>query len=416
MKIEDLYPNPKNPRKISDAQLERLKKSLEAFGDLSGIVFNEVTGHLAGGHQRIKCLPKDAVINITKKYDEPTNQGTVALGHIKINGELFSYRQVRWDEPTELAANVAANKHGGDWGDNLADILLEIDAANIDLSLTGFDEEELKNLMAPVYPVRKCDEDEVPDQVEPKTKLGDLYKLGNHRLLCGDSTNIQHVERLMNGEKADMVYTDPPYGISIVKTGTVGASAKIGFVSPKNAPSSVAKARQYKAIEGDDQPFDPNLILGLGVKTVILWGANHYASKLPDRPQWLIWDKKLESGALDHNNFSDCELAWTNQSALSAKIYRHTWSGMLRKGERKEELKDRVHPTQKPVGLCESVLLDFSKEKESVLDIYGGSGSTLIACEKTNRKCFMMELDPHYCDVIVARWEKYTGEKAELIV
>jgi DNA modification methylase len=264
-------------------------------------------------------------------------------------------------------------------------------------------------------PAEKYDEtkeDDVPEKPEAICKLGQIWKLGDHRLMCGDSTNIEDVEKLMDGQKADMVFTDPPYGISIVN---VGASSKTGFVGAKKAPSQLAKAREYRPVAGDDEPFDPSLTLGLDAKTVILWGANHYASKLPDRPQWLIWDKKLESGSLDHNNFSDCELAWTNQTALSAKIYRHTWAGMLRKGERKEELKDRVHPTQKPVGLCVDVISDFSKENESVLDLFGGSGSTLIACEKIKRKCSIMELDEHYCDVIITRWEEYTGKKAELL-
>lgn len=396
MKIESiplskLVFDPANARKHSQKNLDAIKGSLKRFGQQKPIVVNKDNVVIAG------------------------------------NGTLDAARSLGWKEinvvRTELsgadltAFGIADNRSGelAEWDlDNLGPLLRTLQEDDFDLGSIGFDDKDLAKLMTTKVEPGLTDDDAVPEQVETRCKPGDLWLLGEHRLLCGDSTNVQHVERLMNGEKADMVFTDPPYGISIVKTDTDGISAKVGFVSPTNAPSQVAKAKKYKAIEGDDEPFDPNLILGLGFKTIILWGANHYASRLPDKPQWLIWDKKLESGKLDHNNFSDCELAWTNSDSLSAKIYRHTWAGMLRKGDRNEELKDRVHPTQKPVGLCIEVISDYSKNGHSVLDLYLGSGSTIIACEKTNRKCYGMEIDPHYCDVIIKRWEQYTGKTASL--
>lgn len=142
--------------------------------------------------------------------------------------------------------------------------------------------------------------------------------------------------------------------------------------------------------------------------------ANNFASKLPDNSHWLVWDKKAEKGA-DHNNFSDVELIWTNIDRKSCVIYRYLWSDLLREGSRDIELKERVHPTQKPVGLLIDILNDYSESEDIVLDLFGGSGSTLIACEKLNRKCRMMELDTKYCSVIIERWENLTGKKANKV-
>jgi len=385
---KDLKPHPKNRNLHPSAQIDRLIKILEYQGWRYPIKVSNRSGFITSGHGRNIAALKmklDLVPVSYQDYDSDEQE----YADVQADNAIASW--------SELDLKLI-NNDIGDLGPDFDIDLLGIKDFTLDISEKGF-----------------CDENEIPDKVEPKTKLGDIYKLGNHRLMCGDSTQIYAVEKLMNGEKTDMVFTDPPYGISIVKSDTIGISARVGFVSPRNAPSPFAKARKYKVIEGDDKEFDPTHILNMSAKTKIMWGANHYASKLPDHPQWLVWDKKLESGGLDANNFSDCELAWTNSDKLSTKIYRHIWAGMLRTGDRKEELKDRIHPTQKPVGLCEQIIKDFSKDKETILDIYGGSGSTLIACEKTNRKCFMMEIDPHYCDVIVARWEKYTGQKAELI-
>ena len=384
--IENLKPHPKNRNNHPKDQIKRLAKILDYQGWRYPVKVSKQTGFVTSGHGRIESAKENGWKDVPVSFQD-YETSDMEIADLNADNEI-----ARWADLDLSGLN-----------DDIKDL-----GPDFDIEMLG-----IKNFTIDVVEKGLCDEDEIPEHVQPKTKPGDLYQLGNHRLLCGDSTNIQHVEKLMAGEKADLVFTDPPYGISIVKTGTDGASARVGFVSPKNAPSQVAKAREYRPIEGDGEPFDPNLILGLGIKITILWGANHYASRLPDRPQWLIWDKKLESGELDHNDFSDCELAWTNQSALSAKIYRHTWAGMLRKGNRKEELKDRVHPTQKPVGLCADIIEDFSKPNESVIDLYLGSGSTLIACEKTGRRFFGMEIDPHYVDIIVARWEKFTGKKAE---
>ena len=175
----------------------------------------------------------------------------------------------------------------------------------------------------------------------------------------------------------------------------------------------VVQAKRYKPILNDDKPYDPTILLELNVDSII-WGANNFASKLPDSPKWLVWYKKPMDNA-NNDNFSDVELAWTNIKGKMCKMYHYLWSGLLREGNRKMELKERVHPTQKPVGLLINILNDYSDINNNILDLYGGSGSTLIACEETNRNCYMMELDPYYCQVIINRWEEFTGKKAEKI-
>lgn len=145
-------------------------------------------------------------------------------------------------------------------------------------------------------------------------------------------------------------------------------------------------------------------ILSLGIEKVFLWGANHYCDALPGTACWVVWDKERTG------NYAEAELAWTNLES-PVKIFRHMWNGMIKASEHGE---DRVHPTQKPVALAEWCFKEYGQEGDTVLDLFGGSGSTLIACERTGRKCFMMEIDPGYCDVIIERWEKETGEKAKL--
>ena len=263
-------------------------------------------------------------------------------------------------------------------------------------------------------------------------KIGDVYVLGNHRLMCGDSSDRQNIDILIDKDKIDLILTDPPYGINIVNTngkigegqtshnqGTVGVSAPVSFKGEREHVTGtvrspgVVQAKRYKPILNDDKPYDPTILLELNVDSII-WGANNFASKLPDSPKWLVWYKKPMDKA-NNDNFSDVELAWTNIKGKMCKMYPYLWSGLLREGNRKMELKERVHPTQKPVGLLINILNDYTDVNMNILDLYGGSGSTLIACEETQRNCYMMELDPYYCQVIINRWEEFTGKKAEKI-
>lgn len=202
------------------------------------------------------------------------------------------------------------------------------------------------------------------------------------------------------------------------KIGTVGGGKPLGFVPRNNKTGNIegqniVKAREYKPVIGDDKPYDPQLLLDLDCLSII-WGANNFSSKLPDTSPWIVWYKKPKENS--HDNFSDCELAWTNLPRKSIRMYKYLWSGLLREGPRNEELKERIHPTQKPVGLLKNIINDtLNEENQNILDLYGGSGSTLIASEALGHNCYIMELDPYYCQIIINRWEEYTGKKAELI-
>lgn len=409
MKLSEWAGHPGNPRRISDEQAAMLAKSLDKFGDLSGLVYNERTRRLVGGHMRKEEFPPDTPIEIEERFIEPTRCGTTALGYVTWDGEKFAVRIVNWDEETELAANLAANKHGGEWEPKLlADILLELDQKNYDLELTGFNEKEIEDICAP-YRTMPENEDVVPEVPKvAKTRRGELWLLGQHKLLIDDCTVKENVERLMGGEKADMVFTDPPYGVNAVHNRRVGYSAPIGFGKTRgeNYPGMV-EAKSYLPVANDDRPFDPTPILSLAPHC-LLFGANYFHDKIPLGWRWVVWDKKAAIGT-DEGPFSDCELAWTNLEGRAVKIYRHLWAGLLRAGDRKEEMVERVHPTQKPVGLCAEMLSDLSKSEAAIIDPFLGSGSTVIACEKTGRKCYGMEIEPLYGDVILDRFQKYSG-------
>jgi len=389
-KINPAVYNPRKDLKPGDPEYEKLKKSLAEFDLVEPLIWNKRTGNLVGGHQRLKILQE--------RGDTEVEVSVVDLPDKK-----------------EKALNLALNKISGEWDfPKLKDLLEELDTGDFDIEITGFDDKEIEDLMTQFHVPEEglTDDDEIPEKVETICKAGDLWRLDNHRLLCGDATVEADVVKLMAGEKADMVFTDPPYGINIVRgISTIGGAKPFGRVrQPGGKPSGVVggkglvKPRLYYPVIGDDKPFDPAFLLSLA-PFIILFGANCYASRLPDSLGWLVWDKGVSPDA----TFSACELIWTNKGN-HIKRYEHRWSGMVRTGNRKEELKDRVHPTQKPVGLCHQILQDY--KASNILDLFGGSGSTLIACEKLGRKCYMMEIDEHYCDVIIERWQNFTGKQA----
>lgn len=258
-------------------------------------------------------------------------------------------------------------------------------------------------------------EDEVPEEVETKCKLGDIWQLGSHRLMCGDSTSITDVEKLMNGEKADMVFTDPPYGMNL----------DTDYSSMK---SEIFKGgiggKKYEQGMVDD--FKPEMISTIlttfdYVKEIFLWGADYFAELLPNKNDgsWVVWDKRangdndLEKDLSSDKMYGSCfELCWS-KNKHKRDIARIKWAGIF--GMYGED-KKRFHPTQKPQELVKWFLDRYSKEKQTIVDLFGGSGSTLIACEQLNRKCYMMELDPHYCDVILQRYIKFKNSDEDVFL
>lgn len=419
MKISELKPNPQNPRKITDEKLKMLKKSMEEFGDLSGIFYNRRTGRLGGGHQRVKVIPNDAEIVITKTYSEPTKVGTTAEGYIEYLGERLNYREVDWDEIREKAANIAANKGAGEWDmKQLTEWIHELDENNIDLDLTMFDREEIENIMAPTYGQNEK-EDDIPEVKESICKPGDLWILGDHRLLCGDCTDLEQVKKLINNEKINMVFTDPPYGMSYG-----GGRAEGNHVLDKKGG---VKIKDHGMIKGDDLRGEELCRL----LTDSLAGA--VAMKNADAAvyvclTWRTYSEFIEAFEKVGLKLQNC-IVWNKRSiGLGYSHYRPQhefifycggeWNGRKDESDVWEMTRgntgEYVHPTQKPVELIERAIRNSSKKLGVILDLFGGLGSTLIACEKTNRKCFAMEIEPRYCDVIIKRWEDFSGKKAEL--
>lgn len=357
MKVQNYKPNELimaeyNPRQLTKEQHANLKDSIQRFGLVDPLIVNKNKDRdniLVGGHQRLR---------IAKEL------GIKKVPCVEVDLSL--------DQEKEL--NIRLNKNVGEWDyDSLAnffDVGELMDWGFTDDELQFYEDEPEQGLI---------EDDEIPEVKEAITKQGDLWILEEHRLLCGDATKKEDVDLLMDGNKADMVFTDPPYGMDAVKN------------------SGVLK-HKYKNILNDnsiDTAVKSFQLIGHNIPS-IWWGANYYANALPNKSCWLVWDKN--NGKSDQ---MDCELAWTNLK------------GVVRQYTRASEKNNRVHPTQKPVDLIEWC---FNKiDSKSVYDPFLGSGSTLIACEKTNRKCYGMELHPNYCDVIVKRWEEFTGKKAKRV-
>lgn len=373
VKISDLKTHPKNRNVHPRDQIERLAKILKYQGWRYPIKVSNRSGLITSGHGRLEAAKVNG-------WDE------VPVNFQDYESDEQEYADLQADNAIASWAELEFSKINSDISDLGPDF---------DLDLLGIKNFEID--VADKHP--GCDEDEVPEKVEPKTKLGDIYKLGNHRLMCGDSTSIDAVEKLMDGQKADMVFTDPPYGMRL--------NTDYEKMSER---SNRVLGNAYKPVAGDEQDFDPRPLMALfpDAEEQMWWGADYFYDKLPPGGSWMVWVKRNEN-MLDiiGNHFEVC---WSLQKH-KRKVMFKLWSGVT---ARNPDFK-REHPTEKPISLITEMLEDGSSPGRSVVDLFGGSGSTLIACEKTNRKCFMMELDPHYCDVIVARWEKYTGQKAELL-
>jgi site-specific DNA-methyltransferase (adenine-specific) len=279
----------------------------------------------------------------------------------------------------------------------MASQLLELDSAGFDIAEFGFEAIDM--------PVDSdsVEEDKVPElPVKPKSKLGQVYKLGRHRLMCGDSSDINTINKLMNNVKANMVFTDPPYGMNLDTDYT-----KMGD-----------GGRKHNQVINDNVQFNAGFLLETFsyCKEIFLWGADYYVETLqrqyPNLGSWIIWDKYSDEriGLLDGKFGSTFETCWSKTSHKREIARVLVTTNYTARGD-----ETRIHPTQKPVALAKWFFERWGKENDVVVDLFGGSGSTLIACEEANRVCNMMELDPQYVDVIIQRWENLTGGKAELV-
>jgi len=388
VEVSALIPYAKNSRTHDDAQVAQIAASIKEFGWTNPILVDGDKGVIAG-HGRLLAARKLGMNKV------PT---------IELKDMTEAQKKAYVIADNKLALNAG-------WDTNFLSLeLQELKDQDFDLTLLGFDDKELDALLAPETTEGLTDEDSVPDTpIEPKTKLGDIYILGNHRLMCGDSTSIDAVDKLMDGKKADVVFTDPPYGMFL--------NADYSDMGGKNSMTKKS-GNKYDQVIGDNEDFSPELINTVFAcfdycKEIFLWGADYYAEHLPNKNNgsWVVWDKRGDESA-DKMYGSTFELCWS-KARHKRMMARVKWAGIF--GMEKEHDKKRVHPTQKPVELVAWFFDYFSlKDKKNVVDLYGGSGSTLIASEKVGKNAFLMELSPAYCDVIVKRWEDFTGKKSVL--
>lgn len=345
--VGDLKPYDRNAKKHDAKQIKNVAESIKQFGFAQPIVIDK-DNNVIIGHCRLlasKKLKMEKVPCVKMENLDDDQVQKLRLLDNKLN-------ESEWDI------------------DLLIDDIPALDFSDFDIDW-GLPED---NGDADVK------EDNVPDDVPARCTLGDVWQLGNHRLICGDSTCIDNIIKLTDGQKIDMVMTDPPYGINAEKM-TMGSGAK----------------EFYRGKDWDSERPDVSFILSLA-DNVCIWGGNYFTDVLPISNDWLVWHKKN-----DGLSFSECELAWTN-FGRNVRHISHHWGN-----------EKKLHVTMKPVEVIAWAIQQSKEKAETVLDVFGGSGSTLIACEQMNRKCFICELDPHYCDVIIQRWENLTGKKAELI-
>lgn len=415
IKITDLKPAEYNPRRISDEDYQKLKNSISTFGLVDPIIVNLKNMHIVGGHQRYDVLLDEHMLDNDFLAELPM----IRLGDV---GFVFTDTELSIrDDDHEKALNLALNKISGEWDElKLKPLLEELELSPIDIQLTGFSEPELEELNIDTTEETGegvVEDDYVePDELEVTVKKGDIYKLGNHRLMCGDSTNDEDIKKLMNNQKSDMIFTDPPWNVNY------------GAVKPDNSQGYTTRKILNDSMTSDQfKEFLTNIFTA--VKEILHDGAITYVVMSAQE-----WGNIM-------NVLSQCEFHWSStiiwvkdRLILSRKDY-HTqyepiWYGWLSNSRRLHPLKDRKqsdvweiprptkseeHPTMKPIELCSRAITNSTDPNNNVIDIFGGSGSTLIACEQTNRNCYMMELSPHYCQVIINRWETFTGEKAEQI-
>ena len=359
--VADLIPYAANSRTHSDTQVTQIAASIREFGFTNPILVNGEKTIIAG-HGRLMAAKKlglDEVPVISLEHLTKAQQKALVIAD------------------NQLALNAG-------WDIDMLKVEIEgLKLEDFDLDLLGFDDNFLDGLFDKEPSEGLTDEDAVPEAPEtPITVQGDVWVLGNHRLMCGDSTSVDDVVRLMDGAYPDLVHTDPPYGMNAV------------------SKSSVLKKRYGQDIMGDDTPDVAKdafvLIYGMYPEAKhIWWGANYYSSVLPDSECWLVWDK--DNGQSDQ---TDCELAWAN------------FRSVVRQFTQASEKKNRVHPTQKPVSLMEWAIKRFNLTATSIADFFCGSGTTIIAAEKHGIQGYGMEFDPKFCDVIIKRWQDFTGQQA----
>lgn len=387
--VADLLPAEYNPRKDlkpGDAEYEKLKRSITEFGYVEPVIWNQTTGRVVGGHQRLKVLQE--------------------MGMTEIDCVIIEV-----SEEKEKALNIALNKISGDWDtDKLALLITDLQGSDLDVSLTGFKPAEIDALFKDdIKDGVKDDDFDVEEELKKPTitKSGDIWTLGNHRLICGDSTKAETLELLMCGKKANLVVTDPPYNVNYegsagkIKNDNMENTAFYEFLLAafQNAEQAMAEDASIYVFHADTE--------GLNFRKAFV-DAGFYLSGT------CIWKK--QSLVLGRSPYQ-----WQHEPVLFGwkKKGKHQWYTGRKEStiwEFDKPKKNGDHPTMKPIPLIAYPIMNSSMSNCIVLDLFGGSGSTLIACEQTNRVCRMVELDEKFCDVIVKRYIEQVGSSEHVVV
>ena len=428
VKINELKPHPKNPRVHPDSAIDKLVRSIKEYGWTNPVLVS-ADGYVLAGHARLKAAEKAGIEEVPVIY--------LPLEGAKAEAYLIADNRLQ-DET--------------DWDyEKLKDLLQDLDTGEFDLELTGFDMGEIEDLMTQLHELGEIIEDEAPEPPEePITKPGDLWILGKHRLLCGDSTKAKDVERLMNGEKADMVFTDPPYNVNYgdkasmleeylkghsnvnsIKNDNMDNDDFLRFLTSafENIYSALCPGGPFYICHAETTGLEFRkavLNSGLLLKQCLVWVKNSLVLGRQDY-QWIHepilygWKPgaahKWYGGFNKTTVFEDRPNLRKMKKEELIKFAEELLEGKHHTTVIREDkpTKSAEHPTMKPVKLIGYLINNSSKIGDKVLDIFGGSGSTLIAAEQLDRICYIMELEPAYCDVIVKRWENFTGQKAERV-
>ena len=426
--LKDLIHAEYNPRKSltpADAEYQKIKRSIEEFGYVDPIIIN-FDNTIIGGHQRATVL-KD-------------------LGYEEIDAVM-----VDLDKTKEKALNIALNKISGEWDlDKLAEVMAELEK-ELDATITGFDEEQIQGLIDQINEIADLDiaEDDfnadaaLEEIEEPITKPGDVIILGEHRLLCGDATKQEDYKKLLGGGSPliDLLVTDPPYNVDYegktkdklkiendCKSNKEFYSFLLEFY--KNACNAMKPGAAFYIWHSTRETVNFTKALeeaGLAYKQTLIWNKNTLVIGRQDyqwkhEPCLYGWkegaahyfiDDRTQSTVIEDQQPKFKTMKKAELIELLEGIYADKISTTIINEDK--PARSEQHPTMKPIKLLARLIKNSSKPKDKILDPFGGSGSTLIACEQLNRKCYMMELDPKYCDVIVKRWEEYTGQKAKRI-
>ena len=397
MKLEDMTVLQGNLKARTDDDYAKIKKSILKYGfSFPAFIWVEKktkTNYLIDGTGRysaLKQMQEEGYIipELPIVYIQAKDKAEAKNKLLRLNSQ---YGKMSRDSVLEFASDI------------------ELDFSEIALPDTTISFEDVQETQ------ETQGDDDIPDineKEKPNSERGCMYELGNSILMCGDSTDAEDVARLMGGEKADMVFTDPPYGMRLNTdyADMNGAKKNIEFKQRKK----VVGGKTYNKVIGDNDDFKPELIKTVFenfgyCKEIFLWGADYFAELLEDKNEgsWVVWDKRDNNEQFDKMYGSMFELCWS-KNKHKREIARVRWCGVF--GTETEFDKKRYHPTQKPIKLIEWFMTRYARGGQLVVDLFGGSGSTLIGCEKNNIRCRTMELDPHYCDVIRKRYTLFAKQ------